>query len=208
MQILTAIWGIFFLMALVGCIPYSIWIIRTALKKRWKKLGMQLGVPAAFVALLAGATAIAQSYASDRYDRDCYGTDVKLGEPLFKYESQRAFNGDGASLCIYELPEQIRHRFESPDARLLSEHPKRPYYRRDWQTVTWKEAPFDSGLEKYLKFALFAAGDRSAEIRDALSRKGTFYSFFHSDHGGSPGNIDFFVVDLQRGRIYEINVNT
>ena len=208
MQIITAIWGISIVVGLLGCIPYAIWMIRNALKKRWKKVGIQFGVPAAFFALLAGATAISQSYASDGYTKDFYDTDVKLADPIFKLDPERAFNGDGASLSIYELPEQIRHRFEKQDKQLLSEYPKLPYYRRDWRSVTWKEAPFDSSQEKYLEFALLAAGDRSAEIRDALSRKGSFYAFFYYDHGSSPGNIDFFVVDLQGGRIYEFNVNT
>jgi hypothetical protein len=208
MQIIMSIWALSLVVGLLGCIPYAIWIIRTAIKKRWKKVGIQFAIPTAFFALLAGATAIAQSYASDRYSKDFYDTDVKLAEPVFKFDSGRSFNGDGASIYIYELPEKIRHRFENQDRKLLSEYPKRPYYRRDWSSVTWKEAPFDANLERYLDFALSGAGDHSAEIRDALSREGTFYSFFHNDYGGSAHDIDFFIVDLQVGRIYVINVNT
>jgi hypothetical protein len=208
MQIVTAIWGWSILAVILGCIPYAIWVTRTAVKKCWKKVGIQVGIPVVYFAVLSGISALANSGASDRYFRDTFDTVGKYPEPIFKYDSQRSFNGDGASLYVFELPDQLRRRFEKQDSRLLTEFPKRPYYRSDWKVVSWKEAPFDTSLEKYLDFALSASSGHSQEIREALSRKGTFYSFFHYDHGSSPGNIDFFIVDLVGGRIYEINVNT
>ncbi len=208
MQIVTSIWGLSIIVAILGCIPYAIWVTRTAIKKRWKKVGIQVGAPIAFFAILIGVTAIAAADASARYFSNIYDTDVELADPVFKYDSERAFNGDGASIYIYDMPEQIRRRFENPDSRLLTKFPKLPHYRRGWSLVTWMESPLDSSFEKYLDFALLASREHSQEIRDALSRKGTFYSILHSDHGSSPGNVDFYVVDLLRGRIYVINVNT
>ena len=208
MQYVTEIWALSMIVTLIGCIPYGIWVTRSALKKRWKKVAIQIGAPVAFFALLVGATPIANSYASDRYFRDLYDTDVELADPKFEYDSDRAFNGDGYSISIHDLPTKIRDRFEDPDSRLLNEFPKRPHYRSDWSVVTWKATPFDSGIDKYLNFALVGSSAHSKEIRDALSRKGAFYAFFHYDHGGSPGNIDFFIVDLVSGLLYSINVNT
>jgi hypothetical protein len=208
MQIVTSIWGWSILAVILGCIPYIIWVTRTAIKKRWKKVGIQVGAPVVYFAALAGITALANSGASDRYFRDTYDAEAKLPEPVLKYTPKRSFNGDGASLYIFDLPDQVRRRFEKQDSRLLKDFPKRPHYRSDWKAVSWREAPFDTTLGKYLEFALCASSGHSQEIREALSRKGTFYSFFHFDHGSSPGNIDFFIVDLIRGRIYEINVNT
>lgn len=208
MQIVTSIWGWSFLAVVIGCVPYAIWVTRTSIKKHWKKVGIQVGVPLVYFAALYGVTALVDSGASERYFRDTYNTVGKLPEPIYKYDSRRSFNGDGASFYVFELPDQVRLRFEKRDRQLLTEFPKRPYYRSDWKVVSWKEAPFDASLEKYLDFALYASSKHSEEIRNALSRKGTFYSFFHYDHGDSPGNIDFFIVDLIGGRIYEINVNT
>ena len=131
-----------------------------------------------------------------------------MGTPVFEHDSDRAFNGDGTSISIYELPPEIRSRFEAPDKKLLTEFPKRPHYRNDWSVVTWKEAPLNEEYNQYLDFALFAASGHSEEIREALSRKGTYYAFFHYDHGDHPGNVDFFIIDLVRNRLYSINVNT
>jgi hypothetical protein len=208
MQIVTSIWGWSILAVLLGCIPYTIWVTGTAIKKRWKKVGIQVAAPVVYFSALAGITALANSGASDRYSRDTYDAEGKFPEPVFKYTPKRSFNGDGASLYVFDIPDQVRLRFEKQDSRLLTEFPKRPHYRSDWKVVSWREAPFDTSLEKYLEFALLASSEHSHEIREALSRKGTFYSFFHYDHGSSPGNIDFFVVDLIGGRVYEINVNT
>lgn len=196
------------MVVILGFIPYAIWSIRTAIKKNWKKFGIQVGAPVVYFAILIGISVFTESGAQDQYLKDVYDADVEFADPVFKDESPRSFNGDGASLYIYEIPDQIRRRFENQDSRLMTDFPKRPHFRRDWSVVTWKEAPFDSNLEKYLDFALYASSKHSEEIRDALSRKGTFYSFFHYDHGSSPGNVDFFVVDLVGGRVYEINVNT
>lgn len=208
MQLVTSIWGWSIILAILGCIPYTIWVARTAIKKRWKKVGFLVGAPAAYFAVLVGITALANSGASDRYFRDTYDAEGNFTDPVYQYASQRSFNGDGASLYVFDLPEQVRLRFEKKDSRLLTEFPKRPHYRSHWNVATWREAPFDTSLEKYLDFALYASSEHSQEIRAALSRKGTFYSFFHYDHGSSPGNIDFFIVDLIGGRVYEINVNT
>jgi hypothetical protein len=206
--LLTTLLGISFLMVLLGCIPYGIWLIRTVFKKQWKKLGLQIGVPIIWFALLLGATKIFDSYAHDQYFNDLYDVDVNLGSPVFESDSDRSFNGDGCSISIYELPSEIRARFESPDKNLLSEFPKRPHYRNNWSVKTWKEAPFNEEFEQYLDFALCGASGRSSEIREVLSRKGTYYAFFHSDHGDNVGNIDFFIVDLVGGLLYSINVNT
>jgi hypothetical protein len=68
----------------------------------------------------------------------------------------------------------------------------------------------------HLDFAL-SGGDASdapalhahfRAIREALSRKGTFYSSFYSRKGDFAGDIDFFLVDLKGGRLYTINHNT
>ena len=47
-----------------------------------------------------------------------------------------------------------------------------------------------------------------ADIRAALAGGSAYYSFLHNDHGDYPGDIDFFLVDLAKGKIYMINQNT
>lgn len=208
MPLLTALWGLSIIVALLGGIPYGIWITRCALKKQWRKVCVQVAAPISCFALLLGVTALGASREASNYVRDSYDANAEFGDPVFKYESERAFNGDGASLYVFDLPEPIRQRFEDPDERLMSKFPKRPHYRDHWSVVAWAKGPVLEEHEQYVDFALYASSDHTSEIREALSRETTFYSFFHYDHGSRPGNVDFFIVDLERGRIYEINVNT
>jgi hypothetical protein len=208
MQIITALWGISIILAVLGGIPYAICMVRAAMRKNWRKVGLLIAVPVGFFALLSVATGIADSYSQGRYVKDTYDAEGDLGDPIFKYDSERAFNGDGASLYVFEIPASIQKRFGSPDTRLKSDFPKRPHYRDDWSEVPWTEAPLREEHEKYFEFALLAASKHRRNLQEALTRTGTFYSFFYYDHGDHPGNVDFFIVDLQGGRIYEINVNT
>jgi len=160
-------------------------------------------------------SSVLDAKAYSEYLSGLYDTNVTLGSALYEYDSPRAFNGDGYSISIYELPANIRSRFESADERLLTEFPKRPSYRDRWNSQHWREAPFDTKFEKYLDFALSRYDeDRTGlssqfqAIREALSRKRTYYAFFTYDHGDHPGNIDLFIVDLEGGRLYSINHNT
>ncbi|QDT01341.1 BCD family MFS transporter [Adhaeretor mobilis] len=215
-DIVTAIWGIALLVTLLGCIPYGIWIIYTAVKKRWKRLGLQIGIPIIAFGLLAGASAIVNAGADERYLEGLYDTEVDLGPPIFEYDSERAFNGDGYSISVYELPSSIRTRFEAADERLLSEYPKHPSYRDHWSFERWRRSPFDGKFQEYLDFALstYDAGNASEltnhfeAIRSALKSEGSFYAFFYYRPSGCVGDVDFFIVDLVGGRLYSFNHNT
>ena len=210
------IWLIAFGAAVLGGIPYLILMIVTAVKKRWRKFGILAAVPVVAYGLLVITTGFIDRAAYKSYLSDIYGTTVDYDEPIFEYSSDRSFQGDGYSIEVYELPDSIRKRFESADFDFLNRFPKRPSYRDDWETQTWREAPFDSSFDAYLSFALssYDAGNASglsghfADIRSALMSERTFYSFFKYDHGDHPGNIDMFIVDLEQGRVYEINHNT
>jgi hypothetical protein len=215
-DIVIAIWAIAFLVALLGCIPYGIWMIYTAVKKRWKRLGLQVAVPLAAFLVLMGVSWIVNELAHERYLEGLYDTRVDLGTPIFEYDSERAFNGDGYSISVYELPPPIRARFASADARLLSDFPKRPSYRDHWSFERWRRSPFDDKFQKYLDFALSSYdADRASGlseqfdyIRKALSGDRAYYAFFYYSHGDYPGNIDLFIVDLEGNRLYSINHNT
>lgn len=204
--------GIVLLIAIFGCIPYAIWLITTACKRRWKKLGLQLGIPFVGFLLLLGATKITDSLAYERYLRNTYDVDVDLGQPLYQYDFERAFNGDGYSMTVYNLPNEIKTRFESADERLLKDFPKLPGYRDRWTAKRWRASPVDNESKPYLSFALMG-GDSSAEthqaaLRSALSGDSAYYAYFHYDHSDNPGNVDFFVVDLKNDLLYVINLNT
>jgi hypothetical protein len=215
-DIVIAIWVIAFLVALLGCIPYGIWMIYTAVKKRWKRLTLQVAVPLSAFLVLMGISWIVNELAHERYLEGLCDTKVDLGRPIFEYDSERAFNGDGYSISVYELPSSIRARFEAADDRLLSDFPKHPSYRDHWSFERWRRSPFDEKFQKYLDFALSSYdSDRASglseqfeSIRNALSGDGAYYAFFYYSHGDYPGDIDLFIVDLKGNRLYFINHNT
>lgn len=150
------------------------------------------------------------------YLEGIYDTKVDLGNPIFEYEPKRAFNGDGYSISVYELPETIRSRFEAADEKLLTDFPKRPYYRDHWSLVSWREAPFDTKFDAYLDFVVSKSEtpivpglvEQFKAIRKALGRKGTYYAIFHNDNSHGPSDVDLFIVDLIGGRLYMMNENT
>lgn len=214
--IVDAIFGIAFLVTLVGCIPYSILMLNSAIKKRWKRLGLQIVIPLVTFLLLMGISALVNIGAFERYLEGLYDTKVALGDPVFEYDSKRAFNGDGYSISVYELPSAIRTRFESADDRLLSDFPKLPDYRDHWSYERWRRSPFDEKFKEYLDFSLSSYGsERESDIskqfdaiRKALSGDGAYYAFFYYSPGDYPGDIDLFIVDLEGNRLYSINHNT
>ena len=215
-EFVLALWGTAFLVTFFGCIPYLIWVIRTAIRKNWKKLGYQIGVPIVAFLVLAGVSEVENSFAQKRYFEELFGVKGEFGTPLFKYDSDRSFTGDGNSIVIYELPPSIRARFESADGKLLNEFPKRSGYPDGWEAVSWRESPMEDRFAQYRNFALSNLGRKGGSeisnhfeaIRQSLSQSGNFYAFFHYDRGDYPGNIDFFVVDLKGSRLYLINLDT
>ena len=109
------IWLIAFGVVVLGGIPYLIWVIISALNKRWRKLVILAAVPVAAFGILLITTGIIDRAEYKNYLSDIYDTDVDYDDPVFEYDSERSFNGDGSSIEIYELPDSIRERFESVD---------------------------------------------------------------------------------------------
>ena len=212
----TGMWAIAFLVTLVGAIPYVIWFIVSLVQKRWTRVCLQIAFPLVTYAVLCLISRPLDAKAHDAYLEGLFDTVAKLGKTNYEYDSLRSFNGDGYSISVYELPDSIRRRFDGADERLLLEFPKRPQYRSHWRTEHWRAAPFDPAFQKYLDFALSSYDARQATglaaqfeaIREAVSRKRTYYGFFTYDHGERPGDIDLFIVDLERGQLYMINHNT
>ena len=202
--------------AVVGCVPYGVWILTTVGKKRWKKAGRQVAVPfAAFLALWGLSAAFGMRVFPDYY-ANLYDTDVTLATPTYEFNSGRSGLGDGYSISVYELPDEIRSRFKKPDERLLTKFPRRPFYCLDWEYERWMEAPYNTDHKEFVDFALSDLFARREEglpeqleaLRSALRRKGTYYSFFAYSPRGGVGDIYFYVVDLVDSRLYLINQNT
>lgn len=207
---------ILILAALVGGIPYLVWIIRTAVKRNWRKFRMLIVIPLFTLPLLLGIGAIADKIAYARYLHGLFDATSSFGKALFEYDSERGFQGDGYSFSVYPLPDSIRSRFQAADEKLMTSFPERPGYRDQWETLPWRSAPFDPSLEQYLDFSLSSLDSRDQpglepwylKLREALKEPEAFYAFFHKDRQGQVVNIDFFAIDLKSGLLYMINHNT
>lgn len=200
-----------FLLLYIFCIPYGIWVWITAYRGKWKLVAFQLAYPAVFLAMAWPLSNYLDSVYEAEYLRAVYDTEVTLGKPVYKYDTGRAFNGDGYTIYVYELPPEIRKRFTAVDRRLLTQFPQVPESRLDWSVQYWTPSPFDARFNEYLDFAL-SSYDLSVKsnlkpyfeaIRKALAGEDAYYAFFARN-----GDIDFFVVALAEGRLYEIYHNT
>jgi hypothetical protein len=197
---------------------YFVWIVRTAMKKRWLLLAALLVAPVLAVAALIGLGMSHKQYTDALYcGDDFYGASVALPKPTFAYDSHDSFHGDGFSIAVYPLPPEIRQRFSAKDASFQKDYPKAPSIRGpDWQTQHWRPTPPAPEYEKYVEFALSSGdldnasglADLFRTVREALARQGNFYAFVCKDGKYVPGNIDFFLVDLKGNRLILINHNT
>jgi hypothetical protein len=200
------------LVALVGAIPYFLWIIISAFKRRWSKCLRLILIPST-VFIIAWLLNYPISLADDLISsRMTYGCFTLHGTPTFQYESERTWQGDGSSVVIYNLPPCVRKHFESFGSGLLCEYPIPPLERFKWKTIHWRQAPFDPALRRYIDFALPREDETDALRKDidaALTEPTSFYAMFVFDHsGGNPGNVDLLIVDLKRSRLYYLNQNT
>jgi hypothetical protein len=215
-EALTYIWSVTILIAILGAIPYLIWMYRTARKRLWRKLGLLVTFPALYFGALSSVSYIADDYAYARELEMTFNTKVKLGKPIYSYESPRSFNGDGYSIWVYNLPESVKLRFESFDKSLAADYPHKPDYRSHWKTVAWQMTPLSSEHNDYLDFALSSYDLHNNpelksiydDIRVLMKTPGTFYAYHYYDPGDYPGNIDMFIVDYLNNRLIVINHNT
>ncbi len=213
---LETIWVFTTLAVVVVALPYAIWLGVLAWRKQWRKFAYHALVPLTAYVLLTAVIGLASYYHHTTTHYRVFDTKFDLGKPLFEYDSERAFNGDGYSIAVYKLPDVVRKRFEQPDDRLLSAFPERSSDRSHWSVESWRQSPVDSRFAKHVSFALSAYDQQENSklmdvfnaIQTALAGATAYYSFFSYSPGGYVGNIDFFLVDLANGKIYIINHNT
>ena len=202
-------------LALLACIPYAIWVIYSMFKRRWRRVGVQLAIPGVILLALVGAGAVWYSLQEDRLT-SLFDCEVELSPALFKYASERHFNGDGYSIWVYELPVTIRARFDSPDQRLLTKYPKSSDKGGRWRTEHWRKTPFEGEFQDGLRLVLSSYDAQETPelashleaIRRVLDSEGSYYAFFYYRAIDCISDIDFFLVDLVNNRLYIVSHNT
>ena len=202
-----------YLLSFVGGVGYLIWMVVTAVKRRWRRLAYQAAAAVAYVGLLFLLDSWHYRYAEAQYFRGLFGVAGKLPDPTFSYDSERAFNGDGYSLAAFVLPPAVKAQFQS-FGETMAAYPQRPDYRSHWKTSPWRKTPSASSDKRYIDFALTSSFgsnvtlEHQKAIRVLLSRDGSFFAYFYNEFEGYLGDIDLFVVDPANDRLYLINFNT
>lgn len=199
---------------LVVC-GYFVWMAITAFKRRWRRLVYQAVVGLCLAGLLYGGAMLWWKWDGEReaaaFHEGLFGVKGRFPDPLFAFNPQREFNGDGYSLEVFPLPPEVRTQFEHFAAAQMAGRPKRPEYRSHWKQVDWQPSPLRAEDKQYLDFVLPNAAETTEQcmqIRQVLTKPGAYYGYFYYGHEGWLGDVDFFIVDLDGGRIYLINLNT
>ena len=214
-DVITTLWLLSILIAFFGCIPYLIWIIKTIKKRDFKKVRNQVLAPIVFYIALNGLSIIVNKIDYKLYLKNVFDTSVSFDDPIYSYESERAFNGDGYSLTVHTLPKEIEERFKNFDQKLKSSYPIKPAYRDKWETIHWQKAPITDKFTPYFNFALSEPYGKKKKLKEhlksissAIKGPNVYYSFFYYDHSKDfPGNIDLFIIDLKNKMVYLINHN-
>ena len=213
-DIISIIWLLSIIIVIFGSIPYLIWIIKTLKKKEYKAFKKQLLYPSLFFIFLYGLTLIVNKVDRKIYLGNIFDCSISFDDPIYEYYSERSFNGDGYSFVVFELPSDIEARFKTFDQKLKEDYPIKPDYRKEWHIINWKQAPFSQEFQDQLNFSL-STYDADKEmknhfqnIRSGLSEAESYYSFFYNTPSTYIGDIDFFMVDLKRKKVYFINHNT
>lgn len=209
------IWILALVGSVLAALPCLIWMIRAAIRRRWKQLGLLLLAPFLVFGAIWGITRTVIHFDYAKYLGSLFDVKTAVEKPIFIYDSPRALNGDGYSIAVYELPPMVRERFEHVDCRLLTEYPIMPSNRSHWTREHWRRGPLDARFDQYLQFALSETSREAPglsshldDIRQALTGRECYYAFFYFRHGTYLGNIELFVIDLAANRLYLINSNT
>lgn len=196
------------LILLIVASVYLGWFISTIYYKKWRLVAFQIILPVVCLGFLS-------IYLELRFVNRIFGRSQFIGRPIYEFHSDRSLNGDGFSLEVNKLPEDLKKHFFQLSQADLKKIPEKAEYLDKWGTCSWAKTPFDEKNKKYLDFVLSDYGDRSKpfqeniqRVKDALAAPGNFHSFFYLDHGERPGNVDLFVIDVKNDFIFFLNLNT
>lgn len=148
------------------------------------------------------------------YTNSILGKPIHLGTPVYEFESNPTFNGDGFSYAEYKLSENNASYFKSPKDNFFTDYPKKGI-RDDWQIRTWTTTPlketdqnafnFISVYDMYSDYKV----DSHYNLEEILKEEGNIYSYRYYLHRDQHfGNIDFYIISPNKRLIILINHNT
>jgi hypothetical protein len=190
-----------FVAFLLLCVAaYAALILFLLVKKRWKPAVMMIVI----AAFLCASPSLYIKMKSRRFFQNTFNVAAELVDPIHEY-SNRDFQGDGATFDVYELPESIRERFESPDKEWMSDY---PLQLEDYAMIPWQESPIEPRTQKYIEFAMGLHDPNSAKegylskAHQAIRRENAFYSICFKTDGENLRFVCVYIVDLEDSLIY------
>ena len=198
---------------------YLVWMVRAWRRGRKGLFWSQTAVAAAAVAALGflmDLTPASHAYWDRRQTEALTGIPFPFGKRVYRYDSERAFNGDGYSILVVELTPEVARYFHSPPAGFFANYPHKPDVRSRWQAVHWRTGPARADEQKFIDFALGENAPNEqplldkafASARRSLAKPTACYAYCYLQNGKNVSDIDFFLIDPEERRLYIINSNT
>jgi hypothetical protein len=155
-----------------------------------------------------------EKIAEKNYNLELTGIEFNDGKLIYEYETERAFNGDGYSIWIYELEDKAINYFKKPNNDFFKIYP-RTELRNHWQPEFWKKTPFNKNEQKFFDFAHVSLDNLNFELEDLLNEEGNYYAYEYYMHNfdididsSVVGDIDFYIICPNRKIMVKINHNT
>lgn len=114
--------------------------------------------------------------------------------------------GEGYTLEIYELSESTVNSFIDRTSKILPDKKE----KATWKKYDWQKTPVDSSYNEILIMSLnYSGGNKKletelSEIKKVLEKPEVYYSFYYSPNKDNPQDAQFFVLDVQTGKLYVI----
>lgn len=146
-----------------------------------------------------------------KYNHEITGLEFNLENPIYEYETERDFNGDGYSIWIFKLDDISANYFLYPDDDFFSKFPN-VKIRNHWESEFWKSTPILENENSFFSFANHQVEGMKFSLKELINEEGNYYAYQYYIHNYSGdiriGNIDFYIICPKRKLFIHINHNT
>jgi len=150
--------------------------------------------------------------------RGVTGFPLPMDKPLYRYDSERAFNGDGYSILVLELTPKMARYFQTPPPSFFQKYPALSNYEGGgggWQLTRWRNGPVRAEEQHLVDFALSSAlreeppamRETFQAARRSLGKPSSLYAYYWR-YPERLGDVHFFLIDPEDRRIYIFQQNT
>ena len=146
------------------------------------------------------------------YTENLTGKAFILPEPLYDWDSGRSFHGDGSSITIYKIDEDIVQYFQNPDSTFFTHYPTEGI-RKGWKITEWTPNPITPEHEYAFDFITYIDNSSDYDLDQMLKSEGNYYSFkcnvfTYEGEEERIGDVDFFIISPKHKVLILLNENT